>query len=102
MSPEDEAPQTSEGPGEPDREGISVEGEGEGAGAHTSPGEPHPGGEGERSDRDMGGPRTSGEESDGEDVTGGAPGKSPDSGFEPHGDADSDEDIEPLGGGETS
>lgn len=95
MSAQDDAPQTSEGPGEPDREGISVEGEG--PDVHSKPGEGHPAGDGERSDRDIGGPRTSGDESDGEDVTGGAPGKSPDSGFEPHGDADSDEDIAPLG-----
>jgi hypothetical protein len=39
---------------------------------HTSPEEGHPAGDGERSDRDIGGP-TSGEES-GEDVTGGAKG----------------------------
>jgi hypothetical protein len=39
---------------------------------HTSPEEGHPAGDGERSDRDIGGP-TSGEKS-GEDVTGGAKG----------------------------
>jgi hypothetical protein len=39
---------------------------------HTSPEEGHPAGDGERSDRDIGGP-TSGEES-GEDVSGGAKG----------------------------
>lgn len=92
---EDEAPQTSEGPGEPDREGIEVEGDG--PDAHTSPSEGHPGGEGERSDRDTGGPRTSDEASpDSEDVTGGAASSKPDSGFEPHGEAESDEEIAPL------
>ncbi|MGI8749356.1 MAG: hypothetical protein ACR2J6_02200 [Thermoleophilaceae bacterium] len=95
MNPQDDAPQTTEGPGEPDREGITVEGDG--PDVHTKPGEGHPGGEGERSDRDIGGPRTSGEGPGSEDVSGGAPGSASDSRFESHGDADSDEDIAPLG-----
>ncbi len=48
----------------------------EGPDVHTSPEEGHPAGEGERSDRDIGGP-TSGE-GDGNE-TGGAPGTKPDS-----------------------
>ena len=51
---------------------------------HTSAEEGHPAGEGERSDREVGGPTSPDEEPD-EDVTGGAPGKSPDSeGFDSH------------------
>ena len=75
-------------PGGPDNEQAGSEGrapeeqEGSRSGSpHTTPEEGHPAGEGERSDRDVGGP-TSG---DGEgDATGGAPGASPGSGFEPH------------------
>ena len=65
---DDNAPQTGEGPGEPDREGISVEGDG--PEVHTEPGEGHPAGEGERSDRDIGGP-TSPDDPPDEDVSGG-------------------------------
>ena len=90
---ENESPQTTEGPGEPDREGVTVEGDG--PDVHTKPGEGHPAGDGERSDREIGGP-TAPEDGPG-DAEGGAPGASPGSGFEPHGDADSDEDIEPAG-----
>ena len=86
---DDESPQTSEGPGEPDREGIEVEGDG--PQVHTKPGEGHPAGDGERSDRDIGGPTA--DEDASEEVEGGATGASPGSAFDPHGDADSDEDI---------
>jgi hypothetical protein len=48
----------------------------EGEKVHTTPEEGHPAGDGERSDRDVGGP-TTGEET-GEE-TGGAPGTKPDS-----------------------
>ncbi len=47
-------PPTGEGPGEPDREGIAVEGDG--PDVHTEPGEGHPAGDGERGERDIGGP----------------------------------------------
>ena len=50
---------------------------------HTSPEEGHPAGEGPRTDRDVGGP-TDPEEPGEEDATGGATGRKPDSGFEPH------------------
>jgi hypothetical protein len=40
---------------------------------HTTPEEGHPAGDGERTDRDIGGP-TAPEEKSGEDVTGGATG----------------------------
>ena len=92
---ENESPQTTEGPGEPDREGVSAD-QGDGPGVHTSPGEGHPAGDGERSDREIGGPTDPDEPGDG-DAQGGATGASPGSGFEPHGDADSDEDISPAG-----
>ena len=50
---------------------------------HTSPEEGHPAGEGERSDRDIGGP-TSPEDGE-DDATGGAPGTKPDDeGFDSH------------------
>ena len=77
--------ETGRGPGEPDREGfVSEEArEGESPRVHTSPEEGHPAGEGERSDRDIGGP-TSPEETGEEDATGGAPGTPPDSGFDSH------------------
>lgn len=52
---------------------------------HTSAEEGHPAGDGERTDRDIGGP-TSPDEPPEEDVPGGAPGTKPDAGFEPHGD----------------
>ena len=57
--------ETTQGPGEPDREGfVSEEAEeGDSPKVHTKPGEGHPGGEGERSDRDIGGP-TSPDDSD--------------------------------------
>jgi hypothetical protein len=54
---------------------LSTE-EQEGQNVHTSPEEGHPAGDGERSDRDIGGP-TTGEETG--DETGGAPGTKPDS-----------------------
>jgi hypothetical protein len=53
----------------------------EGQNPHTSPEEGHPAGDGERSDRDIGGP-TTGEETG--DETGGAPGTRPTEGLEPH------------------
>ena len=49
---------------------------------HTSVEEGHPAGVGKRGDRDVGGP-TSPENEPDEDVTGGAPGTPPGSGFEP-------------------
>ena len=55
----------------------------EGPRVHTTPEEGHPAGEGERSDRDIGGP-TSPEEDSEEEATGGAPGTPPDSGFDSH------------------
>ncbi len=75
---------TTQGPGEPDREGfVSEEAqEGESPEVHTSPEEGHPAGPGERSDRDIGGPTSPDEEPE-EDVSGGAPGTPPGSGFEP-------------------
>jgi hypothetical protein len=93
---QDESPQTTEGPGEPAREGVGAP-SGDGPDVHTSPEEGHPAGDGERSDRDIGGP-TDPDDASG-DATGGAPGSSPDSGFESHGEADSDEDIAPLDDG---
>jgi hypothetical protein len=65
--------------GERDAE-LAEEAEGSGD-PHTSPEEGHPAGEGERSDRDIGGP-TTGEGED--DEIGGSPGTAPDSGFESH------------------
>ena len=60
-------------------------GNGQGPKVHTTPEEGHPAGTGERSDRDIGGPTRAEGEGEGEpDVTGGAPGTPPDSGFEPH------------------
>ncbi len=51
---------------------------------HTSAEEGHPAGEGERSDRDIGGP-TSPEDPPEEDVEGGGPSKTPeDEGFDSH------------------
>jgi hypothetical protein len=91
---QDESPQTTEGPGEPDREGVNAS-EGDGPDVHTSPEEGHPAGDGERSDRDIGGP-TDPDEPGGE-TEGGGTGASPGSGFEPHGEADSDEDISAEG-----
>ena len=49
---------------------------------HTSPEEGHPAGDGERGDREVGGPTSRDREPE-EDVTGGAPGTPPGSGFEP-------------------
>jgi hypothetical protein len=57
------------------------ENEEDGPRVHTSPEEGHPAGEGERSDRDIGGPTSPDEESE-EDTTGGATGTKP-SGFDP-------------------
>jgi hypothetical protein len=87
---ENESPQTTEGPGEPDREGMGVEGDG--PQVHTGPGE-HPGGEGERSDRDIGGPTSPDSEPE-EDVEGGGPSVSPGSGFEAHGESGESEEFE--------
>lgn len=77
--------ETTKGPGEPDREGfVSQEAEeGDDPQVHTRPGEGHPAGDGERSDRDIGGPTAPDDEPD-EDVPGGAPGTKPGSGFESH------------------
>ena len=52
----------------------------EGENVHTTPEEGHPAGDGERSDRDVGGP-TTGEETG--DETGGAPGTKQ-TGIDPH------------------
>jgi len=57
----------------------SPETEEEGPQVHTSAEEGHPAGDGERTDRDIGGPTSPDDEPE-EDVTGGAPGKSSDSG----------------------
>ena len=58
--------------------------ESEGQSPHTTPEEGHPAGDGERSDRDVGGPTSPDEESS-EDVTGGGPGTKPgDEGFDSH------------------
>ena len=76
--------ESSEEPRGPEREGfVSEEAqEGDRPRVHTSPEEGHPAGEGERSDRDIGGPTSPDEETD--ETTGGAPGTKPGSGFEPH------------------
>jgi hypothetical protein len=66
-------------PGERDAE-LAEEAEGSGT-PHTSPEEGHPAGEGERSDRDIGGPTTGEDE---EEMPGGGHGTAPDSGFESH------------------
>lgn len=58
-------------------------GNGQGPRVHTTPGEGHPAGTGERSDRDIGGPTMPDRPSTSE-ATGGAPGTPPGSGFEPH------------------
>lgn len=71
-----------EGAGGAERAGMTVEDDG--PRVHTSPEEGHPAGEGERSDRDMGGP-TSPDDPPEEDATGGATGSRPDRGFEPQG-----------------
>jgi hypothetical protein len=57
----------------------------EGGSPHTSADEGHPAGDGERSDRDIGGP-TSPEDAPDEDVEGGGPSKTPedDKGFDSH------------------
>lgn len=77
-------------PGGPDSDDAGAGGrapedkEGSGAGApHTSPEEGHPGGTGERSDRDVGGPTSPDDPSD-EDATGAGKSIRPDDGFEPH------------------
>ena len=77
----DGSDQISEGPGEPDRNPPRVEDEG--PTAHTSPEEGHPAGEGERTDRDVGGP-TAPEDPPEEDSEGGGRGSSSGSRFEPH------------------
>ena len=75
-------------PGGPDSEEASSRGrapeedEGSRQGSpHTSAQEGHPAREGERGDRDVGGPTSPDEETE-DDVTGGAPGTPPGSGFE--------------------
>jgi hypothetical protein len=56
----------------------------EGGSPHTSAEEGHPAGDGERSDRDVGGPTSPENGGDG-DETGGAPGTKPaDEGFDSH------------------
>ncbi len=80
---EDAREDISQGPGEPDRSPASVEGDG--PQVHTAGDEGHPAGDGERSDRDIGGP-TDPDDPPEEDATDGAPGSSPGSAFEPHGD----------------
>ena len=59
--------------------------EDDGPQVHTSAEEGHPAGEGERSDRDVGGP-TSPDDAPDEDVEGGGPSKTPedDKGFDSH------------------
>ena len=67
----------------------------EGSNPHTSAEEGHPAGEGERSDRDVGGP-TAPESAPDEDVEGGGPGTRPaDEGFESHESAEeAEQDVE--------
>ena len=55
---------------------------------HTTPEEGHPAGDGERSDRDIGGPTA--DDAAGGDETGGATGTK-ESGFDSHQDADDDQ-----------
>jgi hypothetical protein len=56
----------------------------EGGSPHTSAEEGHPAGDGERTDRDIGGPTSPDDPPEG-DVEGGGPGTKPaDEGFEPH------------------
>ena len=57
--------------------------QGDGPRVHTTPEEGHPAGDGERSDREVGGP-TDPEQAPDEDVTGGAPGAPGDEPFDPH------------------
>ncbi len=58
--------------------------ENDGPQVHTGADEGHPAGDGERSDRDIGGP-TSPDDPPEEDVEGAGPSKAPeDEGFEPH------------------
>ncbi|HEV2075777.1 MAG TPA: hypothetical protein VGR10_06030 [Thermoleophilaceae bacterium] len=78
-------------PGGPDSERAGEEGrapeelEGSRQGSpHTPPEEGHPAGEGQRGDRDVGGPTSPDDEGAAEDATGGAPGTAPGSGFDPH------------------
>lgn len=80
---DDERNDISQGPGEPDRTPPSVEGDG--PKVHTADDEGHPAGNGERTDREIGGP-TAAENPPDEDATGGAPGRSPGTDFEPHAD----------------
>jgi hypothetical protein len=72
----------SQEPGERDAE-LAEQAEGS-SDPHTSPEEGHPAGEGERSDRDVGGPTSDPESDDDDETTGGAPGTSPGSDFDPH------------------
>ncbi len=64
------------------REPVDESGEDKGPRVHTSAEEGHPAGEGERSDRDIGGP-TTGEEDD-DAATGGAAGTPDETPFESH------------------
>ncbi len=80
---DDERNDISQGPGDPDRTTPSVEGDG--PMVHTADDEGHPAGNGERTDREIGGP-TAAENPPDEDATGGAPGRSPGTDFEPHAD----------------
>jgi len=77
--------ETTQGPDQPEREGFESDEAraGDSPDVHTSPEEGHPAGEGERSDRDIGGPTSPDDEQAGE-ATGGAPGTPPDSGFDAH------------------
>ncbi len=80
---EDARENISKGPGEPDRNPPPVEDDG--PQVHTADDEGHPAGDGERTDREIGGP-TAAENPPDEDATGGAPGRSPGTDFEPHAD----------------
>ncbi len=84
----DDAQDISKGPGEPARNPPSVEGDG--PKVHTAEAEGHPAGDGERTDRELGGP-TAPESPPDEDATGGAPGGSSRTAFEADADADADE-----------
>jgi hypothetical protein len=63
------------------REPVDESGEDKGPRVHTSADEGHPAGEGERSERDMGGPVAP---EDAEETEGGAQGTRPTEGLDPH------------------
>jgi hypothetical protein len=71
---EDAREDISQGPEEPDRSPPSVEGDG--PQVHTADDEGHPAGDGERTDREIGGP-TAPDDPPEEDATGGAPAHRP-------------------------